>query len=165
MYLLFPIIAPLKCWYRKVGVMWFRGGIFLLFVLLTQYVNSFDIFRPDPGWIVQCGGHDATSHIGTSYMTMWGLLFCKVMIFICHSVQLLLPPARFLKNDGRYCFDVRRSLCRLCGCFALYLGCYFRASFLKFAMFNICKNTIPKMFLDYVKIWNCLFDRGFFNFW
>ena len=33
-----------------------------------------------------------------------------------------LPPV--FENGGRYCFGVRRRLRRLCGCFALYLGCY-----------------------------------------
>ena len=30
---------------------------------------------------------------------------------------------------------------------------------------KICKNNIAKMFLDFFKILNCAFDRGFLNFW
>ena len=40
-----------------------------------------------------------------------------------------------------------------------------KASFLKLGMCNICKNNIAKMFLDFLKILNYSFDRGFFNFW
>ena len=40
-----------------------------------------------------------------------------------------------------------------------------KASFLKLGMCNISKNNIAKMFLDFFKILNCLFDRRFLNFW
>ena len=45
-----------------------------------------------------------------------------------------------------------------------YISVVSKASFLKCAMCNICKNNIARMFLDFFKILNCSFDRGFFNF-
>ena len=42
-----------------------------------------------------------------------------------------------------------------------YISVAIKASFLKLGMCNICKNNIAKMFLDFFKILNCLFDRGF----
>ena len=45
-----------------------------------------------------------------------------------------------------------------------YISVAIKASFLKFAMCNICKNNIAKMFLDFFKIQNCSFDRGFLIF-
>ena len=45
-----------------------------------------------------------------------------------------------------------------------YISVAIKASFLKFAMCNKCKNNITKMFLDFLKILNCLFDRGFLLF-
>ena len=47
----------------------------------------------------------------------------------------------------------------------LYILVAIKASFLKLGMCNICKNNIAKMLLDFFKILNCSFDRGFFNFW
>ena len=46
-----------------------------------------------------------------------------------------------------------------------YISVAIKASFLKLAMCNICKNNIAKMFLDFFKILNCSFDRRFSNFW
>ena len=46
-----------------------------------------------------------------------------------------------------------------------YISVAIKASFLKLGMCNICKNNIAKMFLDFLKILNCSFDIGFFNFW
>ena len=46
-----------------------------------------------------------------------------------------------------------------------YISVVIKASFLKLGMCNICKNNIAKMFLDFFKILNCSFDRGFLNFW
>ena len=43
----------------------------------------------------------------------------------------------------------------------LYISVAIKASFLKLGMCNICKNNIAKMFLDFFKILNCAFDRGF----
>ena len=45
-----------------------------------------------------------------------------------------------------------------------YISVAIKASFLKLGMCNICKNNIAKMFLDFFKIQNCSFDRGFLNF-
>ena len=45
-----------------------------------------------------------------------------------------------------------------------YISVAIKASFLKLGMCNICKNNIAKMFLDFFKILNCLFDRRFLNF-
>ena len=45
-----------------------------------------------------------------------------------------------------------------------YISVAIKASFLKFSMCNICKNNIAKMFLEFLKISNCLFDRVFFIF-
>ena len=42
-----------------------------------------------------------------------------------------------------------------------YISVAIKASFLKLGMCNICKNNIAKMFLDFFKILNCSFDRGF----
>ena len=42
-----------------------------------------------------------------------------------------------------------------------YISVVIKASFLKLGMCNICKNNIAKMFLDFFKILNCSFDRGF----
>ena len=47
----------------------------------------------------------------------------------------------------------------------LYISVAIKASFLKLGMCNICKTNIAKVFLDFFKILNCLFDRGFLNFW
>ena len=46
-----------------------------------------------------------------------------------------------------------------------YISVAIKASFLKLGMCNICKNNIAKMFLDFFKILNCSFNRGFLNFW
>ena len=46
-----------------------------------------------------------------------------------------------------------------------YISVAIKASFLKLGMCNICKNNIAKMFLDFLKILNCSFDRRFKNFW
>ena len=46
-----------------------------------------------------------------------------------------------------------------------YISVTIKASFLKLGMCNICKNNIAKIFLDFFKILNCSFDRGFFEFW
>ena len=46
-----------------------------------------------------------------------------------------------------------------------YISVAIKASFLKLGMCNICKNNIAKMFLDFLKILNCSFDRRFLNFW
>ena len=46
-----------------------------------------------------------------------------------------------------------------------YISVAIKASFLKLGMYNICKNNIVKMFLDFFKILNCSFDRRFLNFW
>ena len=46
-----------------------------------------------------------------------------------------------------------------------YISVAIKASFLKLGMCNICKNNIAKMFLDFLKILNCSFNRGFLNFW
>ena len=46
-----------------------------------------------------------------------------------------------------------------------YISVAIKASFLKLGMCNICKNNIAKMFLDFFKILNCLFNRRFLNFW
>ena len=46
-----------------------------------------------------------------------------------------------------------------------YISVAIKGSFFKLSMCNICKNNIAKMFLDFFKILNCSFDRGFFNFW
>ena len=46
-----------------------------------------------------------------------------------------------------------------------YISFAIKASFLKLGMCNICKNNIAKMFLDFLKILNCSFDRRFKNFW
>ena len=40
-----------------------------------------------------------------------------------------------------------------------YISVAIKASFLKLGMCNICKNNIAKMFLDFLKILNCSFDR------
>ena len=45
-----------------------------------------------------------------------------------------------------------------------YISVAIKASFLKLGMYNICKNNIAQMFLDFLKILNCSFDRGFLNF-
>ena len=45
-----------------------------------------------------------------------------------------------------------------------YISVAINASFLKLGMCNICKNNIAKMFLDFLKILNCSFDRRFLNF-
>ena len=45
-----------------------------------------------------------------------------------------------------------------------YILVAIKASFLKLGMCNICKNNIAKMFLDFLKILNCSFDRGFLIF-
>ena len=45
-----------------------------------------------------------------------------------------------------------------------YISVAIKASFLKLGMCNIYKNNIAKMFLDFLKILNCLFDRRFLNF-
>ena len=64
--------------------------------------------------------------------------------------NILITSRPFLKNGGRYCFRaVAVSAVR----------------FLKLGMYNICKNNIAKMFLDFFKILNCSFDIGFFNSW
>ena len=60
----------------------------------------------------------------------------------------LFASSLFLKNGGRYCVGVCRRLCRR---FALYLIAI-KASVLIFAMFNICKNSIAKIFFDFFKI-------------
>ena len=46
-----------------------------------------------------------------------------------------------------------------------YISVAIKASFLKLGMCNVCKNNIAKMFLDFFKILNCSFNRGFLNFW
>ena len=46
-----------------------------------------------------------------------------------------------------------------------YISVAIKASFLKLGMCNICKNNIAKMFLDFLNILNCSFDRRFLNFW
>ena len=43
----------------------------------------------------------------------------------------------------------------------LYISVGIKASFLKLGKCNICKNNITNMFLDFFKILNCSFDRGF----
>ena len=43
----------------------------------------------------------------------------------------------------------------------LYISVAIKASFLKLGMGNICKNNIAKMFLDFFKMYNCAFDKGF----
>ena len=45
-----------------------------------------------------------------------------------------------------------------------YISVVIKASFLELGMCNICKNNIVKMFLDFSKILNCSFDRGFLKF-
>ena len=45
-----------------------------------------------------------------------------------------------------------------------YISVAIKASFLKLGMCNICKNNIAKMFLDFLKILNCSFDKTFFKF-
>ena len=42
-----------------------------------------------------------------------------------------------------------------------YISVAIKASILKLGMCNICKNNIAKMFLDFFKILNWSFDRGF----
>ena len=70
---------------------------------------------------------------------------------------------------GKYCFGVRRRIRRLAVSavstdVSPYISVAIKASFLKLGMCNICKNNIAKIFFDYLKIQNCSFDRGFFNF-
>ena len=76
---------------------------------------------------------------------------CIVFYISLLTTCYYLPPV--FENGGRYCFGVRRRLRRLRGCFALYLGISvaIKASFLKLGMCNICKNSIAKMFLDFLK--------------
>ena len=45
-----------------------------------------------------------------------------------------------------------------------YISVAIKASFLKLGMCNICKNNTAKMFVDFLKILNCSFNRGFLNF-
>ena len=99
--------------------------------------------------------------------TLVSVCYDRERLITFHSFKLLsqfyyLPP--ILENGGRYCFGVRRCIRRLSPHLP-YISASIKASFLKFAMRNICKNNIAKMFLDFLQILNCSFDRVFFNFW
>ena len=50
--------------------------------------------------------------------------FSTSMVGDFASIFCLITSCPFLKNSLRYCIGVRRRICCLCGCFALYLGCY-----------------------------------------
>ena len=80
------------------------------------------------------------------------------------ETPLLLPPARFWKTVGGIVLG-SVAVSAVSTDVLPYISVAIKASFLKLGMYNICKNNIAKMFLDFFKILNCLFDRGFFNFW
>ena len=73
----------------------------------------------------------------------------------------LLPPALFGKaEEGIVLISVAVSA--VPADVSPYISVAVKASFLKLGRCNICKNNIAKMFLDFFKILNCSFDRGFF---
>ena len=80
------------------------------------------------------------------------------------SIRSFFPPARFWKTAGGIVLG-SVAVSTVSADVSPYISVVIKASFLKFAMCNICKNNIAKMFLDFFKILNCSFEWGFFNFW
>ena len=76
---------------------------------------------------------------------------------------MFLPPARFCKTAGGIVLG-SVAVSAVSADVLLYISVSIKASFLKLGMCNICKNNIAEMFLDFFKILNCSFDRGFLNF-
>ena len=59
----------------------------------------------------------------------------------------------FLKNGRRYCFGVRRhiAISAVSADVLPYIPVAIKASLFKLDMYNICKNNIAKMFLDFLE--------------
>ena len=82
------------------------------------------------------------------------------LVYTNKTGDYLLPPTRFLKTAG----GIVLGSVAVSADVLPYISVAIKASFLKLGMCNICKNNIAKMFLDFLKILNCSFDRRLLNF-
>ena len=112
----------------------------------------------------------------TSYLTMVLIFLVNFMLTICYSHYCI---AQLQKSCKETLIFTSRPFLKTAGGIVLgsvavsavsadvlpYISVAIKASFLKLGMCNICKNNIAKMFLDFLKILNCSFDRRFKNFW
>ena len=84
----------------------------------------------------------------------------EVLIYLLHVWMLLIISRPFLKTAGGIVLG-SVAVSAVSADVLPYISVAIKASFLKLGMCNICKNNIAKMVLDFLKILNWSFDRGF----
>ena len=96
-----------------------------------------------------------------TWMGYTNILPVTIFFFVCFF--FLFSSSPFLKTAGGIVLGsvAVSAVSAVSTDVLLYISVAVKASFLKLGMCNICKNNIAKMFLDFFKILNCAFDRGF----